>query len=74
MAEFVLSKNYFEFFYKVYQQTAETAIGTKFVHLYACIYMDGVETDFLETQNFKPLIWFGCIEDVFSTWTHGENN
>ena len=49
MAEFVLNNNVFEFNSKAYQQKSGTAIGTKFAHLYACIYMDEVEQKFLET-------------------------
>ena len=30
MTQFVLDKNYFEFFDRVYQETSGTAIGTKF--------------------------------------------
>ena len=41
-----------------------TAIGTKFATPYACIFMDEVETSFLETQEMKPLVWFPYI-DVF---------
>ena len=72
MAEFVLTNNYFEFSEKVYQQISGTAIGTKFAPPYACIYMDEVETEFLETQNFKPLVWMRYIDDIFFIWTHGE--
>ena len=56
MAEFVLKKNYFEFNGKVKQQLSGTAIGTKFAPPYACIFMDQVETEFLESQVYKPLV------------------
>ena len=72
MAEFVLKNNFFEFDSKVFQQIAETAIGTKFVPPYACIFMDQLETKFLETPTFKPLVWFRYIDDIFFIWTHGE--
>ena len=49
MAKFVLKNNYFEFNGKVKQQISGTAIGTKFVPPYVCIFMDEVETSFLET-------------------------
>ena len=32
--------------------------------------MDQVETEFLESQVYKPLIWFQYIDDVFFIWTH----
>ena len=50
---------------KVKQQILGTAIGTKFATPYACIFMDEVETSFLETHEMKPLAWFPYIDDVF---------
>ena len=72
MAKFVLKNNYFEFNGKVKQQISGTAIGTKFTPPYACIFMDEVETSFLETQEMKPLVWFRYIDDVFFIWTRGQ--
>ena len=56
MVEFALKNNFFEFDSKVKQQTSDTTIGTKFVPPYACIFMDKVEIDFLETLAAKPLV------------------
>ena len=50
MAEFVLKYNLFEFNSKAFQEISGTAIGTKFAPPCACIYMDRVEQDFLETR------------------------
>ena len=73
MAELVLKNNYFEINGKVKQHISGTAIGTKFATPYACIVMDKVETNFLETQEMKPLVWFQYIDDVlFCFWTHGQ--
>ena len=74
MAEFVLKNNYFQFSDEVYQQIPGTATGTKFAPPYACIFMDQVEGQFLQTQKFEPLVWFRYIYDIFFIWTHGENN
>ena len=71
-AEFVLKNNLFEFNSKVFQQISGTAIGTKFAPPYACIYMDRVEQDFLETQELQPLLWLRYIGDFFFIWTHGK--
>ena len=71
MAEFVLKNNYFEFNRQVKQQISETAIGTKFSPTYACIFMDDVESKFLETRSLELLIWFRYIDDVCFIWTHG---
>ena len=49
--------SYFEFNGKVKKQTSGTAIGTKFTPPQACIFMDQVKTEFLETQKHKPLVW-----------------
>ena len=72
MASFVLKNNLFEFNGKVKQQVPGTTIGTKFVPTYACIFMDKIESDFLKTQEAKPLVWYRYIDDVFFIWTHGE--
>ena len=56
MAEFVLKNNYFELNGQVKQQISGTAIGTKLALTYACIFMDDVESKFLETHSFQPLI------------------
>ena len=74
MATFVLSNDYFEFSENVSQQISGTAIGTTFAPPYACIYMEEVETGFLQTQRLKPLVWLRFIDDIFFTWTHGEEN
>ena len=71
---YILKNNYFEFNGGVKQQISGTAIGTKFAPPYACIFMDQVETDFLQTQKFQPLVWFRYIDDIFFIWTHGEEN
>ena len=42
MADFILKNNLFEFDSKFYKQISETAIGTKFAPLYACIFMDHI--------------------------------
>ena len=72
MTEFVLNNNMFQFNSKAYQQKSGKAIGTKFSTSFACIYMDGVEQKFLETQRKKLLTWLRYIDDIFFIWTHGE--
>ena len=72
MAPFVLQNNYFEFNGIVKQQISGTAIGTKFARTYACIFMDKLETDFRNTQEYLSLVWYRYIGDIFFIWTHGE--
>ena len=64
MEEFVLENNYFQFNDKVKQQISGTAIGTKFAPIYACVFMDQVETDFLRAEEKVPLVWFRCIDKI----------
>ena len=73
MAQFVLKNNYFKFNSKVKQQVSDMAIGTKFAPPYACIFMDRMETEFLEKEQLKPWVWLGYIDDIFFVWTHRDN-
>ena len=70
MADFVLKNNYFEFNGQIKQQISGTAIGTKFAPPYACLFMDKIETTFLQTQELQPLVCFRYIKDIFFIWTH----
>ena len=72
MADFVLKNNYFEFNGQIKQQIAGTAIGTKFAPPYACLFIDEIETAFLEIQELQPLVWLRYIDDIFFIWTRGE--
>ena len=56
MADFVLKNSYFEFNGQIKQQISGSAIGTKFAPPYACLFMDKIETAFLETQELPPLV------------------
>ena len=69
MASFVLENNYFEFNGDVKKQILGTAIGTKFAPLYTCIFMVDLETKFLQSQSFQPLVWFRYIDGIFFIWT-----
>ena len=57
IAEFVLKNISFEFNNQIKQHISGTAIGTKCAPTYACIFMDKVEKEFLETQTDKPFWW-----------------
>ena len=50
MTEFVLKNNFFKFNSKTKQLVSGTAIITKFVPPYACLFMDRFKKSFLETQ------------------------
>ena len=34
--------------------------------------MDRLESEFLKSMKFNPLVWSGYIDDIFFIWTHGE--
>ena len=36
--------------------------------------MDKLETNYLKTQTWRPLVWFRYIDDIFFLWTHGEES
>ena len=72
MAEFVLKNIFFEFNNQIKQQISGMAIGSKRALTYACILMDKVGTEFLETQRDKPFWWVRYIDDIFFIWTHGQ--
>ena len=72
MAVFGLKNNYFEFNGELKYQISGTVIGTKFTPAYASIFMDQIETNLLDTQEFKPLVWFRYIDYVFFIWKHGQ--
>ena len=54
MADFLLKNNYIDFDSCIKQQISGTARGTKFASACACIFMDKVESAFLESENTKP--------------------
>ena len=64
MADFVLKNNLFELNGEVKRQKSGTAIGTKLVSPYACIFMDEVETEFLKSQELQPFLWLRYIDDI----------
>ena len=64
MIEFVLKNSYFDFYGQVKYQVLVTDIGTKFAPIYACIFMNEIETKFLQTQEFQILVWFRYVGHV----------
>ena len=65
MEDFVLKNNYFEFNGKIKQQISGTSVGTKLAPPYECLFMDKIQTAFVE-------MWLRYIDDIFFIWTHGE--
>ena len=70
MPEFVLKNNFIEFNGEVKRQKSGTEIGTIFAPPYACIFMDGVETEFLKSQELQPFLWIRYIDDILFIWDY----
>ena len=51
MTDFILRNKYFQFNAQIKQQISGTAVGTEFAPPYACLFMDKIETAFVETQE-----------------------
>ena len=64
LAELVLKNNIFEFNSRVYKQKQGTAIGTKMAPPYAILFLDYLETNFLDNSTFKPWLWWRYIDDI----------
>ena len=72
----MLKNNYFEFETKITQQISGTAIGTKFAPPYACLFMDKIENDFLDSERVKPWLRLRYIvgEDKLEGFLNRLNN
>ena len=46
-------------------------MGTRMAPLYANLFMEKFEQQFIQTQNKLPLLWWRYIDDVFTIWIHG---
>lgn len=71
LINFILNMNVFRFQDNIYIQKKGTAMGTRMAPSYANLFMGKLESTFLESQNYKPLIWLRFIDDIFMIWTHG---
>ena len=65
LASLVLKNNYFEFNENYYLQKQGTAIGTKMAPSYAILFMDAIESAFLDSVAVKPSTWWRYIDDIF---------
>ena len=73
LLELVLHSINFNFNGDHYLQIGGTAMGTAVAPNYANLFMDRFETKALANWSLKPLIWLRFIDDIFMTWTHGED-
>lgn len=68
----ILELNNFEFDGVHYVQVSGTSMGTRIGPNYANIFMAHLESNFLDTQNLKPMYYKRYIDDIFMIWQHGE--
>ena len=68
LAHQVLTKNYFSFNGRLYEQIQGTAIGTRMAPNYAIIFMYYLETNFLSNYPKQPKIWLRLLDDIFMMW------
>ncbi|XP_021341474.1 uncharacterized protein LOC110442280 [Mizuhopecten yessoensis] len=71
---FILTCNCFEFNNQHYLQIQGTSIGIICAPNYAILFMDHLETAFLQSQSLSPLVWSRYIDDIFFIWTHGSES
>ena len=68
----LLTKNYFQFSDKLYEQKQGTAMGTRMGSNYAIIFMHYLETNFLTSYPKQPKIWLRFTDDIIMIWKDGE--
>ena len=68
----ILTMNSFLFNKKHCLQIHRTAMGTRMAPSYANLFMGKLEQEFQLTQNNKPRMWWRFKDDIFATWTRGE--
>ena len=44
-----------------------------FVPSYACLFMDRIENDILDSELVNPWLWLRYIDDIFFIWKKGED-
>ena len=74
LLNFILKKTAFKFNKKIFEQIFGTTMGTTMAPNYSIITVDELETNFLETQVYRPLLWKRFIDDIFALWCWGEKS
>ena len=67
-------KTIFDFNSKSLQKISGTTTGTVIVLLYACIFIENMQTEFLKKQPIEPCVWKRFIQDLFLIWIGSEEN
>jgi len=74
LLESVLNFNIFEFNQQMYTQIRGVAMGSRCAPNYANCFMGRLETDFLDSQPIKPLLYLRYLDDIFIIWDRGETS
>ncbi len=69
----ILKNNNFDFNGQFFLQKHGTAMGTRMAPPYANLFMGALEARALDSAQFKPLVWWRYMEDIFLIWTHGQD-
>ena len=69
----ILTMSNFGFNNEHFIQLHGTAMGTSMAPAFANLFMGDFERKALDSYPDKPLIWWRCIDDIFMTWTLGED-
>ena len=72
LGKLVQDNKFFELDGRVHKQKLGTAIGTKFAPAYANLFMSNLEECLLSKCEVRPWAWYRYIDDLFVTWTDGE--
>ena len=73
LLELSLLHNDFVFDNRRFLQTSGTAMGKKYAHSFANIFMANLEEEVLSKAKCKPLVMFRFIDDIFFIWTHSKD-
>ena len=71
LSKFILENNVFSINDKLFLHVCGTAIGTRMAPCYANIFMAELEENILSGYPYKPLAYYGYIDDIFIIWSHG---
>ena len=67
----ILTNNYLRFGSHYYKQTAGVPMGNRIAPPVAIAFMHILETGFMSTFQYLPVLYVRYIDDIFGIWTHG---
>lgn len=67
----LLKANTFEFEKELFRQVVGTAMGSPVAPVFAGLHVAAIEEAFLTKCEYRPLVWWRYIDDIFVVWQHG---